>query len=372
MDGKSVKIIHAIFTFKMGGAESMLIDIMNRQCREASVTLVIIKNVVDQQMLSMISDKVNIICLNRTSGSKWHLLQSCFPLWIQLFKIKPDVIHCHDNTLFPFFIFWKKRTCLTVHSMTRSLEYLHSYRKIFAISNAVAVDLTARSNIQSILVYNGIELERYCQRQVDPAEMRQSFKIVQIGRLNTAIKGQDIAVQALSILKEKLPDTTIELYFVGEGDSAADLQQIAMQHKLEDSVHFLGLKDRQWIEDHLCDFSVLIQPSLQEGFGLTIIEGFAAGLPVVACRVGGAKEILEVLDAGLLVNPGDPVDLAEKIEWVIMTQDTDSLIEKKYVVSNPDQLQIFDIKNTVNNYFEHYYNYLYPARKKTEIAVDVN
>ena len=60
-----------------------------------------------------------------------------------------------------------------------------------------------------------------------------------------------------------------------------------------------------------CDLFVL--PSLTESFGVVQIEALACGKPVVATRNGGSEEILTSEEYGLLVEPADPKDLAEKI-----------------------------------------------------------
>jgi glycosyltransferase involved in cell wall biosynthesis len=60
----------------------------------------------------------------------------------------------------------------------------------------------------------------------------------------------------------------------------------------------------------------LIFPSeWYEGFGMSIIEAFACGLPVIASRLGAMEEIIENDRTGLHFTPGDSQDLASKIEW---------------------------------------------------------
>jgi glycosyltransferase involved in cell wall biosynthesis len=63
----------------------------------------------------------------------------------------------------------------------------------------------------------------------------------------------------------------------------------------------------------LAEADILVRPSLLEGMPLAVLEGMAAGLPVVASRVGGTPELVRDGETGFLVEPGDPEQLADRI-----------------------------------------------------------
>ena len=347
-------IIHAIFSFNVGGAETMLVDIINQQCKEASVSLIVVNEKINIDLLNTIDKRVNVYLINRKESNKIQLLSAFLKINQIINRINPDVIHCHENKLFPFFITQRKKTVLTVHDTNLSCWFLKYYRQILSISKAVKEDIKKRANIDAQLVYNGIAIDEYQQRT--DFIPKQLFKIVQISRLDLKHKGQHIAIQAVSYLKEEYPNLNFTLSFVGDGEDKAQLKALAVENRIENRIIFEGQKSRSWIKKHLQDFDLLIQPSLHDGFGLTVIEGFAAGLPVIASNLEGPKEILNFLDVGLTVEAGNPNDLAEKIRQVHEDYLSDNLLNTNYLIRDKKQLAAFDIQTTTFRYIAHYKN----------------
>ena len=350
-----MKVLHVIFQFTVGGAETMLVDIANEQCKTADVYILIINDQIYEQLLQSFDKRVTIILINRKRGNKIQLISTFFKIQKLLSSIKPDAIHCHNNNLIYLFPFHREKTCVTVHSVNLSNKYLSYYGKIFAISKAVKIDLKERSNIESVLVYNGIKLDDFKQRiKYNFNPTLDEFKIIQIGRLSARQKAQDIAIKSISILAKTNPEINIQIYFLGEGESLEMLQKLAEDYQVNDKVTFMGLCPYEWVKCNLHNYSLLIHPSTFEGFGLTVIEGFASGLPVIAGNVDGPKEILEQLNAGLLVQPSDPEDLANKIRTIANSYISGEIDNSNYIIQNREELNMFDVKTTANRYLENY------------------
>jgi glycosyltransferase involved in cell wall biosynthesis len=127
--------------------------------------------------------------------------------------------------------------------------------------------------------------------------------VVQTGALERR-KGHATLLAAAHLLAPSMP----ELRFVlcGSGSQEAALREAA--RALGAAVHFAGF--RTDVSACLAAADVAVLPSLQEGLGVAALEAMAAGLPVVASRVGGLAEVVDHGATGLLVPPADPGALA--------------------------------------------------------------
>jgi D-inositol-3-phosphate glycosyltransferase len=170
-------------------------------------------------------------------------------------------------------------------------------------------------------------------RQVDAREALgrdQCERLVLfVGRIEQ-IKGIDVLLDALGLLFKRRPDLRGELCLLVVGgalDPGADapetekiqeLRRLVHEHRMEDSVDFVGSVDQDRLALWYSAADVCAVPSLTESFGLVALEAMACGVPVVATRVGGLQTVVEDGGSGLLVAPGDHAALAEAIEQVLM------------------------------------------------------
>jgi glycosyltransferase involved in cell wall biosynthesis len=137
---------------------------------------------------------------------------------------------------------------------------------------------------------------------------RDRFRLLFAGRFYRR-KRVDVLLRAAAALATRIPN--LELRIVGNGPCAARWQSLAADLKLRGAVAWLGDVSRSQlvVEYRACDLFCL--PSVQEGFGIVLLEAMAAGKPIVASR---AAAIPEVVPHGSLVEPGNPEALAAAIE----------------------------------------------------------
>ncbi|WP_433464471.1 glycosyltransferase family 4 protein [Spirillospora sp. CA-128828] len=139
---------------------------------------------------------------------------------------------------------------------------------------------------------------------------RQENKVVVAGGRVVWIKGYDLLISAFAKVVEKHPEWSLRIH--GEGPRRTELRRKATRLGLYNNV--LMLEPTDDMEGELAKASILAMSSRAESFGMTIIEAFACGLPVVAfdCPRGPREIVTDGVD-GLLVPPGDAGALAETL-----------------------------------------------------------
>jgi len=122
-------------------------------------------------------------------------------------------------------------------------------------------------------------------------------------------KGLDVAIEALTPIREKHPDT--RLVVLGEGPLRAELEALTRARGVEDAVELPGRVGdvTQWLRRA----DAVVHPARWEGFGLALLEAMLCARPIVASRVSSIPEIVVDGETGLLVAPDDPAALAAAV-----------------------------------------------------------
>lgn len=341
-----MKIVHCIFSLNTGGAETMLIDIANEQVETCNVSVIIINCSYERYLLDSFDGRVNVITLDRDPSSRsiWFILR----LNLILIKIHPDVLHLHSLTIAALiFPFKRYKLFYTVHDLNIPSRYSSRISKMFAISDAVCDDMSCRTKCPVVVIPNGINTLRIKPR-IHSDE--SSFKIIQVARLDSSKKGQDILIKALSILSQRGIDNVF-VDFIGDGSSYNELLELTHKLRLDGKVNFCGLQNRDYIYNHLCNYDCMCHPARYEGFGLVVAEGMAAGLPLIVSNEGGPYEIIGKGEYGLSFKNGDENDLADKILYLMQNYKEMLNIAEK---ARSNYVNKYSIKRQVSDYFKEY------------------
>ncbi|MEE9257434.1 MAG: glycosyltransferase, partial [bacterium] len=136
--------------------------------------------------------------------------------------------------------------------------------------------------------------------------------VISVGRLDP-IKGHGTLIDAFAQVLLHRPEA--RLLLAGDGELREAYERRAKELKIHRRVHFLGW--REDVSDLLEAVDLFALPSLNEGMGRAAVEAMAAGLAVVATKVGGLPLIVDEGKTGLLVPPEDAGALAATIVHIL-------------------------------------------------------
>jgi glycosyltransferase involved in cell wall biosynthesis len=168
------------------------------------------------------------------------------------------------------------------------------------------------------VIHNGLDLPRFDARAREglhaPLPDTGGAPVVaHVANMNHPVKRQEDLMQALAILRDQ--NVTLHAYLVGDGPRRPELEQKAVELGVADRVHFVGRRqDVPAIYAH-ADLGVLC--SNAEGMSNAVMEGMAAGLPMVVTAVGGNPDLIVDGERGRVVQAERPEQLAEALGWML-------------------------------------------------------
>ena len=160
------------------------------------------------------------------------------------------------------------------------------------------------------MIYNGVDHARY-----RPGIKSETPLVVFVGRLRY-YKSVNIAIHAMPELLRAVPDLCFSIAGAGEAD--ASLRELAIRLGVADRVIFHGYLPQAETITLFQRAHVVVNTSLCEGWGLTVLEANACGTPVVAADVSGLCDSVLHDKTGMLVPYGDPHALAEGVSGLLL------------------------------------------------------
>jgi len=150
--------------------------------------------------------------------------------------------------------------------------------------------------------------------------------LLTISRIAERYKGHDVLVRALPLVRANVP--AVEWIVIGDGGLRPGVEQLAHSYGVADSCRFLGSVSDQQRNSWLRRADLLAMPSrlpsgglAGEGFGIVYLEAGAYGKPVLAGDVGGALDAVADGENGVLVDPTDPVAVADAIAGLLLDRE---------------------------------------------------
>lgn len=199
-----------------------------------------------------------------------------------------------------------------------SLSERFALGKYFNIPIAVVSESTKQELISHGFTERNLSIVPNCvDHEVyhDLERPETSFPIIgHLGRLKK-YKSTDHLLKAFNIVRQEVPNA--QLHIVGDGDFRRELQRLAHELGIADAVQFKGFVGKEQKVSLLNQMRVAVNCSAKEGWGLTVIEANACGVPVIASDVPGLRDSVLDEKTGLLYEYGNIEQLAQKILLVL-------------------------------------------------------
>jgi glycosyltransferase involved in cell wall biosynthesis len=287
----------------------------------------------DTPDIQLFSSKVSrdIQSKGETNLSKLSYLKAKNDVKKLIEEFEPDLIHSHYASSYglvgalsgfhPFIIsLWGG----DVFSFPKK-SFIHRSMLKFSLSRADVILSTSYIMEKETKKYTsrdifvtpfGIDVEKFSPRKVN--NIFKNGDIV-IGTIKTLEKryGIEYLIKAFGLLKKKFPEKSLKLLIVGSGTKGKYLESLVNDLNLKNDTIFTGFINHNDVEKYHNMLDIFVAMSLEESFGVAVLEASACGKPVVVSDVGGLPEVVENGKTGFIVERGNAEELAQALEILI-------------------------------------------------------
>jgi len=284
-----------ISSLEIGGAEKMVLDLIQNIKQHVEVRLFIIKSncnsIYDEEAKKL---GINVLYFNH----KIKIFSLIVALRVKkaLSNYKPDIIHTHlkANTYVYFYnIFFKNFVWIhTIHTIPKidmkvlrrfffKRLYNNSRIKLIAVSNNVAnlaKSLYKTANIK--IIKNGIDLSKFKYIYND-----YGVNIINVGRLEPVKNHDYLLIEISKLHKEFIIN---KLYLIGDGRRRQHINNLIIKLELNDVVEMISYTNK--VNEYLNMADIFVLTSFYEGMPLAVIEAMASGLIIIATEA--AKDVI--------------------------------------------------------------------------------
>lgn len=348
----SLRVVHIVYSFGIGGLEKGITTIINHGSSDIEHIIISLCGKRDSERL--LQKAAQIYCLEKPQGNSFEF----FLKLIRLLKsIRPDIVHTRNWSGMDGILAarlagvkiivhgehgWDMLDPAGSNKKRRWIRKLTSpmVSQYICVSKQLARWLKYEVGINKPVcrICNGVDTVKFkpadsvekCVVKKEMGALPSDFVVGMVARLD-AIKNHRALVAAFNQVATSRPD--VKLVVVGDGPEADTLKSRTVTN-----VRFLGY--RSDTARLMQGFDLFVLPSFNEGISNTILEAMATGLPVIASDVGGNPELVQNNVNGFLVDPYDIDCIAEAITEYIKHSDKiaqhgqngRSLAEKKFSV----------------------------------------
>lgn len=354
------KIVICVPSLGVGGAEKFAVDLAQRLDRTKYEIIVAETRIqVDSiHRKTLEAHKIRIVDLTGKSYLTMTKKQLSF-----LKREKPDVVHTNTGSVLHMMVSCLickvPRRIYTVHNEAKLLYGTNNLKKMayklaFSVFRFIPVAIcpTVKETLIKTLhikaeripvVNNGVDIDRFSVPKHKTAH--NIFRVISVGSFNW-IKNQAMMIRAVSALRDQ--GRRICLTLLGEGEDRAKLEALVRELGVENEVSMPGIKTN--VEQYLQASDLYVTASRTEGLPLSVLEAMACGLPVVATKAGGVKDIVHDGENGRVVDIED--DIA--FEQAILDLYEDETKRNAYALASRKVAEAWSLRACVEGYSRLY------------------
>jgi len=363
--GRKMHIIQVTprFTPAIGGVEEHVYRISLELVKRGHKVTVITSNEVDGQVYTLKKEVLQDIQIFRTALFMPRYFRE---IWFTpgiiniLFKLKGDILHAHGYRCLSSCIaiclakFRKIPTVLTPHGIYPPRSFINFMLKLsfdntfgrLLIKNSDKIIALSKHNKKLLLqkgtptnkitiIPNGVDLNEYVN--LDVTQKNQPI-LLYVGRIDWN-KRLDKVVEAMPLILKEFPSAKFVIVGPDYAKISKKILKLANILKVKNAIIITGEVKRKKLLEFYSSASIFIQPSLYEGFGLSMLEAMGSKIPVITSPYGGPGDILKHRVHALLLSKITPDEIFKSVHAILtdnnlrknLVSNAFELVKKKYV-----------------------------------------
>jgi glycosyltransferase involved in cell wall biosynthesis len=332
-----IRVVQVVLSLCIGGTEKIVFDLSRKMHGDRFHTHVLCLDEIGEfGEILRTKEGISVESLGRRPGLDRALVDR---LANRIVGISADIVHAHHYSPFfygilatllargktlgslPRFVFtehgieypfrrsWKR--CLANPILLRMADEVTTISR-YTSENLVFYENYPRQKLR--VLYNGIDLEAFSNgatREAARANLglpRDANVVAVVARLDP-VKNHAMLFRSFKEIEISVPNAV--LLVVGDGPERDRLRALGDRLSPDGKIRFLG--SRSDVPDMIRAADIFALPSFSEGMSVTLLEAMAAGLPVVATRVGGNDEVVMHGETGFLVPNDHASEMARRL-----------------------------------------------------------
>lgn len=316
------KIVQILPKYCVGGAEKISYALCEEFKKNNSVFLIILG---DEEEANYVSKDINIIFLNKKPGIS---LQCFVKLFLTLNKIKPDIVHCHLQSLEyagPISLFVKAKFFHTIHNIAEKDQdniFARLLRRLYfsiSVSPITISDICSKSFRDVYSLKNDTKIKNAISYpKLNEKSFNGDLSLVNVAGIFESKNQIYLAKEVKEFNKKNQRKITLHFY----GQIRDNLYFNDLKDYFDQHIVYKGISDNIYKTVKAYNYSILA--SHYEGLPLSLMETMSQGLVPISSNVGGISELFSDKE-GYLYNPSDKKALKNIFKKILNVSEKDYL-----------------------------------------------